>query len=364
MNQKLKSIIENLLCPPGNGVYTVNTAKERKAKIHQALFPGSKNVEQSWKDSFNTVDQNKFFLFGIASDCGAGIVRGSNWGPLFLRDRMHRDHPELMTKIFDLGDIRVIPHLLHDKYLNQATIESCRTALYGDAKIDFPVAPLSMAEYFLDAFYAENPDAIIFALGGDHSVSYPLVKSYLKKQKKKGTPTALIHFDAHTDLLDIRLGIDLCFGSWTYHIMDDLASPDHIIQLGIRSSGQDRNHWETKFKHKQYWSDEITQANLDEFSESIIQHLKQIGIEEIYISFDIDAIDAGYASATGTPEVGGLEPHHAITIINYLKQNFKISGADMVEVAPFVSYPDIETKSDEPNNTLNSACAILANMMP
>lgn len=370
MSQNKQSLLEStkkLLCPPGNGVHTVNTAQERKAKLHQRLYPNANalaDVQQSWEDSLTKISEHQYFLFGIASDCGAGIVRGSNWGPLFLRERMHQDHPELMQSVFDLGDIRVIPHLLHDKYLNQATIASCRQALYQDAKIDLPVAPLSMSEHFLDLFYQANPEAIVFALGGDHSVSYPLVKSYLKNQKRKGVPTALIHFDAHTDLLDIRLGIDLCFGSWTYHIMDDLASPDHLIQLGIRSSGQDRNHWEQKFQHHQYWSDEITKANLDDFSEKIIQQLKALSIEEIYISFDIDAIDAGYASATGTPEVGGLEPHHAITIINYLKSHFKITGADMVEVAPFVSYPDIETKADEPGNTLTSACAILAKMMP
>jgi agmatinase len=364
---KLNQTFENLLCPPGNGVYTVNTAKERKQKIYDLLYPNASSdqeVVDNWKSSFQNISSQKHFLFGIASDCGAGIVRGSNWGPLFLREKMHRDFPELMQKIHDLGDIRVIPHLLHDKYLNEATIKNCQEQLYGKDSENYPVAPLSMAEYFLDQFYEENPDAIIYGLGGDHSVSYPLVKSYLKKQKKKGVNTALIHFDAHTDLLDSRLGIDLCFGTWTYHVLDDLASSDHIIQLGIRSSGKDRNHWENKFQMKQYWSHEILNANLDEFSEKIVDHLKQINVEEIYISFDIDAIDAGYASATGTPEVGGLEPHHAIAIINKLRENFLISGADMVEVAPFVSYPDIEAKSQEPDNTLTSACSILASMMP
>ena len=54
------------------------------------------------------------------------------------------------------------------------------------------------------------------------SVSYPLTKAYLTAKKKQGKRAAIIHFDAHTDLLVERLGIDLCFGSWCTHILDDL----------------------------------------------------------------------------------------------------------------------------------------------
>ena len=123
----------------------------------------------------------------------------------------------------------------------------------------------------------------------------------LKKTKKKGVNTALIHFDAHTDLLESRMGIDLCFGSWTYHVLGCLTSPKHIIQLGIRSSAEDRNFWENKLQIKQYWSHEIIKDNLDNFSQKLTDHLKQIDVEEVYISFDIDAIDAGYGMRDQTP---------------------------------------------------------------
>ena len=62
---------------------------------------------------------------------------------------------------------------------------------------------------------------------------------------------AIIHFDAHTDLLTERLGIDLCFGSWCTHILEDLNSPSHLVQLGIRSSGKTKSHWENTFGVKQ-----------------------------------------------------------------------------------------------------------------
>ena len=62
-----------------------------------------------------------------------------------------------------------------------------------------------------------------------------------------------------------------------------------------------------------------------------------MGIEELYISFDIDALDIKFASATGTPEPEGLLPTDCAAIISMLAQDFKITGADMMEVAPYVA---------------------------
>ena len=74
-------------------------------------------------------------------------------------------------------------------------------------------------------------------------LSYPLTKAYLKAKREQGKRTAIIHFDAHTDLLVERLGIDLCFGSWCTHILEFLPAPHHLIQFGIRSSGKPKSHW-------------------------------------------------------------------------------------------------------------------------
>ena len=50
----------------------------------------------------------------------------------------------------DIGDIKVIPHLLHDKYLNEETISECRNALYSDSQVELPVSPLSIAKKVCD----------------------------------------------------------------------------------------------------------------------------------------------------------------------------------------------------------------------
>ncbi len=334
LTAQFKNKLAQCLCPPGNGVFTVNTAKERKEQLHQAIFGQATNIDHLWKNTLNDLPEaSNAVILGIASDCGGGILRGANWGPLFLRSTLLENYPKLNA--FDLGDIRVIPHLLSDKYLNEATLANCRKALYQDDQSKFCVSPLSITEDVLHDFYAEFPEKGIFGLGGDHSVSYPLTKAYLQAKQKQGKRTGIIHFDAHTDLLVERLGIDLCFGSWCTHILEDLPAPEHLIQVGIRSSGKPKTHWESTFGVKQHWAHEVKELGVEQVINNILAQLAEQNIDELYVSFDIDAIDDSYASATGTPEPDGLMPIEAMQILRAIAAKYPITGADMMEIAPF-----------------------------
>lgn len=331
---ELQNKLEHCLCPPGNGVFTVNTAKERKERLHQVIFGQADNVETLWRKALGTLPSaSNAVILGIASDCGGGILRGANWGPLFLRSTLLAQYPELNA--FDIGDVRVIPHLLHDKYLNDATISNCRKALYQDENSKYAVSPLTITEDVLRDFYAVFPQKGIFGIGGDHSVSYPLTKAYLQAKKAQGKRAAIIHFDAHTDLLVERLGIDLCFGSWCTHILDDLHAHNHLIQLGIRSSGKPKSHWENTFGVTQHWAKEIREQGVEAIVANILAQLKREHIDELYVSFDIDALDASIASATGTPEPDGMSQEDAMAILTALAKHYPITGADMMEIAPF-----------------------------
>jgi agmatinase len=357
LSAQLQHKLAQCLCPPGNGVFTVNTAKERKEALHLALFGQTHDIPELWLQSLQQLSNcSSAVMLGIASDCGGGILRGANWGPLFLRSTLKQQYPALNAH--DLGDVRVIPHLLHDKYLNQATIANCRKALYQDEHSPYPVSPLSITEDVLHDFYAQFPEKGIFGIGGDHSVSYPLTKAYLQAKKKQGKRAAIIHFDAHTDLLIERLGIDLCFGSWCTHILDDLHEHNHLIQIGIRSSGKPKSHWESTFGVKQHWAHEILSHGVEPIIDQILAQLKQQHIDELYVSFDIDALDAKFASATGTPEPDGLTPEHAIRILTRLAEHYPITGADMMEIAPFTDSSGIGAQSA--HTTLAAAAEISA----
>jgi agmatinase len=356
--QQLQEKLEHCLCPPGDGVFTVNTAKERKDALRTKLFGQTEGVDAIWKASLKNISssEHKAAILGIASDCGGGILRGANWGPLFLRSTLMEQQPHISA--FDLGDVRVIPHLLHDKYLNQATISNCQKALYQNPDSDYYVSPLSITEDVCDGFYQQYPDKGIFGIGGDHSISYPLTKSYLKAKREQGKRTAIIHFDAHTDLLVERLGIDLCFGSWCTHVLEYLPAPHHLIQFGIRSSGKDKAHWESTFGVKQHWAHEIREKGTSAIVEQVIAQLKADNVDELYVSFDIDALDEKFASATGTPEGNGMTPDEALAILNALSAEFPITGADMMEIAPFTDSSLVGQSSSE--TTLREGAKISA----
>lgn len=348
--QDFKHKIENYLTFPSNGVHTVHTCKNIKEKIIKKLYKTKdfEHARESWRESLNHFPLSpKVTLLGIPSDTGGGILRGANWGPCFLRENLLESKEEL--QYFDIGDVKVNPHLLHDKYLNHETINACREEMY-DGHI-LPVSPLSIAEDFASSLYLYFPHKKIFAIGGDHSVSYPLVKSYMEDRVKKGIKFAIIHFDAHTDLLEKRMGIDLCFGTWANQILKYLADPSCFIQLGIRSSGKNKEHWESKFGIKQYWTNDLEGKDLNQISKSIIQHLKNRDIEELYISFDIDVLSSEYASATGTPEEGGLSPHTPMYLLQELYEHFKFGGADLTEIAPMTKSIN-SANSVEPQTTL------------
>lgn len=353
------SKLKHYLVPAGEGVFTVHTASDKRENLQKKMYGtdavANKRVREVWEQSLTTtLPQSKCVIFGIASDAGGGIQRGANWGPLFLRETLINSKDELNA--YDVGDVRVIPHLLHDKYLNEDTIKKCRKALYQSENINLPVSPLSIAYDFATGFHEQFPSKSIFMIGGDHSVSYPMVRAYLEAKKAQGKKVALVHFDAHTDLMEERMGIDLCFGTWTSQVIPYLESPKHLVQIGIRASGKERDHWEKKFGHTQIWAQEVFDRGANAIAEQIVLELKALDVEEIYISFDIDVLDQEYAGATGTPETGGLSPHEPMLIMQTLFENFRISGADMVEIAPQVKGAAI--KQIEPETTLMVASSL------
>jgi agmatinase len=340
--------IPQLLTLPGSGVFTVNSGKEKKEKLTLAYY-GTKNIEKAkvkWLKSLEKLNPEKPWVIGIPSDNGGGIQRGANWGPLVLRQEILDSRDEFI----DLGDVRVIPHLLHDKYLNETTIKLCQKALYGKVN-KLPVSPLSVAEKALTDIYKKFPTAHILGFGGDHSTSYPLVKAWLLS-RKKNKEAAILHFDAHTDLLQQRMGIDICFGTWTFQILELLASTDHIIQIGIRSSAKTKKYWKDTLGVEQLWSSEVNKWGVEKTYKKIRDQYNKLGVKEIYVSFDIDALDEKYAAATGTPEKEGLLPTDCAAIIRLLSKDFKITGADLMEVAPYVWPEGVEARDQQSSMTV------------
>ena len=363
-NIKLFNMMQHCLCPPGDGILNFNYyAKKTTNALQQQLFGDVTQAKKKWQETLHHVantGSSKPLLLGICSDTGGGVLRGANWGPAFIR--LHYLTAFAAVDYVDIGDVRVIPHFHHDKYLNEQTIAHCRDALYADRASPFPVSALSITEYMLNEFYALFPNQRILALGGDHSVSYPLIKSYLQAKRKLKKRVAIIHFDAHTDLLVERMGVDICFGSWCTHILPYLENPAYLIQLGIRASKYPKFYWKKKYGVQQYWAHEIQEHGVHKILATIIDFLKKHAIDELYITLDIDVIDSAYVSATGTPEPNGLLPEDVYSALETLENAaLPITGADLVEVAPMVQpIQTMDHSSNAKNNedTLHIATKI------
>jgi agmatinase len=334
-----------LLRPAGGGIHTVSTGRREQEALAQALYGVSEPaaVEAAWERALGHIVNARAVLLGIPSDVGAGLVRGAAYGPQGLRQAwLARDGigPRGFTGLLDVGDVRVVPQLLSDHMLTEVQRRATRAALYPDmteaATAHLPVSPLSITEAALDHMFKVNPDLKVLAMGGDHSVSWPVVAALGKKMR---VPWAIVHFDAHTDLLEKRLGIDYCFATWAFHARKVLGKGSRLVQVGIRASGRDRAYWERTLGVRQFWAAEVAACPVADTVNQIVAHLQAEGIGHVYVSNDIDGTDGQLAPATGTPEPQGLSPELVVAVISALGKHFNVIGADLVEVAPPVGDP-------------------------
>jgi agmatinase len=175
-------------------------------------------------------------------------------------------------------------------------------------------------------------------LGGDHSVTLPLLKAAHAKHGQM----ALIHFDAHCDTWADHFGEPSGHGTWTREAIEQgLVDPKKTVQIGIRSSGERRA--------REYVKDQggviVTGRDLRGQDGAALQPTlsaitQRIGNTPCYISFDIDALDPAYAPGTGTPEPGGLTSAQAMSFMESLAQ-LNTVGMDLCEVLPAYDHAEL-----------------------
>jgi arginase family enzyme len=331
-----------LLRPAGAGLHTVSTGRGAQLELQKALYGvgSAEAVDGAWRAALGTVASARVVILGIPSDCGAGLVRGAAYGPQGLRAALLAAEPHFRAwaagaGVVDVGDVAVVPHLLHDEMVSEAQKRASRAALYPSLpeaeRAPLPVAPLSIAERAVELLFQVNPSVRLLMIGGDHSVSWPIVAALARHRRD---PWAIVHPDAHTDLLPERLGVKYCFATWAFHANEALGRGRRLVQVGIRASRHDREHWERTLDVKQFWAEEVRARGEDRSIEDIAGHLRAIGVRSVYFSNDIDATDASLAPSTGAAEPAGLTGEFVQALVRRLGAEFDLLGADLVEVAP------------------------------
>ncbi len=200
---------------------------------------------------------------------------------------------------------------------------------YGDCFFDwgrkeaFPQALESHAAEIL------NKGVELITLGGDHYISYPLLKAHAKKHG----PLALVHFDAHRDV-EIDSGGRIDHGTMFGHaVKEGLIDSERSVQIGIRTTFIG----ETAMGFRIVYADEVHNSTAEQVAKIITD---KVGKQKAYLTFDIDCLDPSAAPGTGTPIPGGLSYHQAASIIRRLT-NINFAGMDMVEVSPPYDHAEI-----------------------
>jgi agmatinase len=349
-----------LLRPAAGGLYVVSTGKEEQLAVQRKIYGGGSenDVAARWREALARAPSARAFLLGIPSDVGAGFLRGANMGPQAIRSRLVEEDPEFFARaaargLIDVGDVFVVPQLLHDEMLSEAQKAATRAAIYPGLpeaeRARLPVSPLSMAERAIEILLRLSPRAKLLVLGGDHSCAWPAVKALAAARPGLG----IVQMDAHTDLLEERLGVRYCFGTWSYHANELLGRGGRLVQVGVRASRRDRGHWEARYGVRQLWAEEV-RADPARALEIVVALVRQAGVREVYFSNDIDGTDAGAARATGTPEPGGLDADFVVELIRRLGREVGLAGGDVMEVAPPLAHGD-----GEPTRTLALAARYL-----
>jgi agmatinase len=209
-------------------------------------------------------------------------------------------HPFDRLRVADCGDVDIVP----------ISIERTHAAI--EQKIDTVVAA----------------GARPLSIGGDHSITLPLLRSLARRHGQ----LAVVHFDAHPDTWDEYFGSKLFHGTpFRRAIEEGIIDPKRMIQVGIRGPlyGPEDFAFHDEHGLEVLRIEPIKERGLPWAAE----RLARLRGMPLYCSFDIDACDPAYAPATGTPEVGGLTSFEALSLVRSLVGTTLV-GADVVEVSP------------------------------
>ena len=249
-------------------------------------------------------------FMGIPMDIGTSWRSGTRFGPKQIRQESAMIRPyNIQTgaapfdslQMADLGDVAINPFSLADS--------------------------LKIIEAAYDKLHAYS--VVPATLGGDHSLTLPILRSIAKKHG----PVALVHVDAHADVNDEMFGERETHGTVFRRAYEEgLLVPELVFQVGLRGTG----YTAEDFTEAAGWGFNMTTAP-EIWHKSLIplgnQIKKSIGDHPCYLTYDIDSLDPAYAPGTGTPEIGGLTTPQAMEFIRAL-QGLNIIGFDMVEVSP------------------------------
>lgn len=289
--------------------------KDQKAKFNQPLGgnemprfagPGTMMRLPAAEDA----DGLDACFVGVPMDIGASHRAGTRFGPRQIRaestmirpyNMWTRTSPFDRMQVADIGDIAINTFdLKHSVQIIEAEF---------DTILESGAVPL--------------------ALGGDHTMTLPILRAMAKKYG----PVGLVHVDAHADINDDMFGEKIAHGTpFRRAVEENLLDCQRVVQIGLRATGysDDDFEWPRQQGFRVVQAEECWHQSLTPLMAEVRE---QMGAGPVYLSYDIDSLDPAYAPGTGTLEIGGLTTVQALEIIRGC-QGLNLVGCDLVEVSP------------------------------
>ena len=249
-------------------------------------------------------------VLGVPMDIGTSWRSGTRFGPKQVRAESAMIRP-------------------YNIQTGAAPFDSLQIADVGD----LPINTFSLADSLkiVEDYYEQllTHDVIPVALGGDHSLTLPILRAMAGRHG----PLALVHVDAHADVNDEMFGERETHGTVFRRAYEEgLILPELTFQIGLRGTGYTAEDFTEAagWGFRQFLAPDLWHQPLDGLAAEV---RAAIGDHPVYVSYDIDSLDPAYAPGTGTPEIGGLTTPQAMQLIRGLRGT-RIVGFDLVEVSP------------------------------
>ena len=255
-------------------------------------------------------------ILGVPWDAGVGYRPGARFGPRGIREYSTR---------FAFGERGLKPDGYWDIELGRRLLAGVRIVDCGDTDalyldVDYTFDGISAAVRAL-----AGRGALVVALGGDHSVTFPVVRGL-----DAAGPFDVIHLDAHLDYTDEVHGVRLANSSPIRRI-GELPFVGHIAQLGIRGIRAREDAYRAALARG---NTVVTMAQLRERGVAAVLDALPLRHGRCYVSVDIDALDPAIAPGTGSPEFDGFSHALMREMVRGIAARWPVVAFDLVEVSP------------------------------
>ena len=256
-------------------------------------------------------------ILGVPFDSGTSYRSGTRFGPRKIRE----------ASLLLWG---------HNTTLHVTPLKKLNVIDYGDVSVIPPSIEHTMTAITDAASEIIGTGTKLITLGGDHSITLPLLRAHAKKHG----PVSLVHIDAHLDTWESEFdAVPYSHGTPFRHALQEgLIRPGEYVQIGIRGpvSGEDDYAEAAALGARTITIHEVMQKGVDEILKEVHARLKG----PVYVTVDIDSADPAFAPGTGTPEVGGLTSYQLLQLVRGL-HGLDLIGFDLVEVSPPFDHGDI-----------------------